>query len=56
MGFYPVSVGLQKDAKHKNIHLKQNSTQSYTNNKRHITDVNTTQNCKGIPVTGRGGL
>jgi hypothetical protein len=45
MGFYPVAVVLQKDTTHKNAHITQNdtqrsnkrNTQSYTNNKGHIT-------------------
>jgi hypothetical protein len=37
MGFYLVAVVLQLDTTHKNTHVTQNSTQSYTNNKGHIT-------------------
>jgi hypothetical protein len=44
MGFYEVAVVVQQDATQKHTYhtkyhttLKQNSTQSYTNNKKHIT-------------------
>jgi hypothetical protein len=43
MGLYPVAMELQWDTTHKNTHVTQNNTprsnrtQSYTNNKRHIS-------------------
>jgi hypothetical protein len=64
MGSYPVPVVLQ-DTIHKITHITQNntpysqkhSTQSYTNNKGHMThNEYNTQKSKAIPITGLGGL
>jgi hypothetical protein len=63
-GFLPGGSGItmrhntQKYTSHKITHhaQKKHSTQSYTNNKGHITHNDYNKKNKAVPVTGRGGL